>query len=152
MRKRYVFTVLTLTICLAWLKLSPVSAVTYKWVDDEGETHYSQVPPVGKATNRIEPPPAPPPPAPGYSLQELKQRTEKLEASREEAAQKHQRLAEQQALKEENCRRARKNLNTLLNSGRVRYADEAGNLLIMPEEERQARITEVQGQVDEFCK
>ncbi len=59
-------------------------------------------------------------------------------------------MQEAAKLKEENCRRASDNLATLERHGQVSLR-EGGDYRRLTEEERQAKISEAQGHVKEFC-
>lgn len=130
---------------------SSVAQAGFKWVDEKGITHFSQFPPPGRDVQVINtgsarpagdetPPPQPATPAPAPKAAP--------EKSAEQAAQE-QKL---EAMRQENCRRARSNLNTLTTGGRLRYTDAQGVVRFLTDEERKQRTEEAQGQVDEFCK
>ncbi|RCX29857.1 DUF4124 domain-containing protein [Thioalbus denitrificans] len=143
------------TFVLALL-LAPVlatAATTYTWVDDQGVTHFSQFPPEHgevRVINPYVPRPVTPPAeakSPDAMSAEPAEPPRPAESSAEEQAVKQQ----LETVRADNCRKARANLNTLTTGGRLRYTDAEGNVRFLTDEERQARIEEAQGQIEEYC-
>ena len=140
-------------VCL--LGISPVSqARMFKWVDADGNTHYTQTPPPeGIAKEELNLPAS----AKLDNTEAVKafedQQNKKQElAGENEKEQKLQdRSAEHTALKKENCRKARAKLENVQNTGRIRAVDEYGNIVRASEEERQRRITEAQENIKKWC-
>lgn len=134
--------------------LAPVSgyAAMYKWVDEEGNTHYTQQPPPeGVEGTTVKPPPKV---DTEQAVKELQQTREKLQKIEEEHTKQQDETAKQQnqaALKKENCRKAQARLSSLQNARRLRAVDEEGNVTRTTEEEHQARIAEVQEKVKKNC-
>jgi hypothetical protein len=140
---------------LALVLLSPLApAAAYKWVDADGITHYSQFPPGEGPAQEVRVQSEGPRDAAAASAR-LKQEQEQLKAYQESRSQQtttQQKSAQESAAREQNCQRARSNLNTLETFGRLRYTDAEGNVQVMGDEERQARQEEARKQVAEFCK
>lgn len=140
---------------LALVLLAPLaSASTYKWVDANGVTHYSQFPPEGGVAQQVSVEVDRPRDTTAATAR-VQQEQEQLKAyqdSRTEQAGAQQKLAQEIAAREENCRRARSNLNTLETGRRLRYTDADGNVQVMGDEERQAQREEARKQVAEFCE
>ena len=83
------------------------SAQAYRWVDDQGHVHYSQVPPPGKNAEPVRPPP-PPTSSPNQdSLNKALDDSIKAEPERREQAAK---AADAQAQKQQQCQQAREQL------------------------------------------
>ena len=127
----------------------------YKWTDDEGEVHYTQYPPPGRASEAMRPPP----PLPAQSAQSADTKLqEQLETIKQQDAQQQQNIAEQkqqaeiQKIRKQNCETARQNLVNLQRGGNVRYRDADGQVVRLTEEERQKRIEETNAQIKENCK
>lgn len=117
----------------------------YKWVDTQGVTHFdAQPPPTGQAA-QVTLPAAPPPttaPTPANPVDR-----EQLAVD----AKVKQQVAEQEKQRRAYCDGARTNLAQLRNNPRV-MENVAGELRRMTEEQRQARITEMQKAIDQNCR
>ncbi len=140
-------------VCL--LGFSPVShAKMYKWVDADGNTHYTQSPPPdGAAIEDIN--------LPASVNIDTEQAVKSFEAQQEkqqesaETKQKDEkelnREAEHTALKKDNCRKARAKLDNVGSGRRIRAVDEYGNVTRATEEERQRRIADAQEKIEKWC-
>jgi hypothetical protein len=143
-------------LCLAILAMSlsfSVHAQIYTWVDENGQTHYSQQPPASGEAETIDVP-LPPPIDQEQAQQEVDELIEQQQASEtaaEEAQQEQQSEAERQAAIEQNCATAQSNLQLYQNNPGRRFLDEEGNAYRLSEEERQQKIEETQQQIEEFC-
>ncbi len=125
----------------ALLVLAPLSglhaAKLYKWVDDEGQTHYSQLPPErGQATEM-------PMPRTGVRNEISDEEAE------EQAAQADDPVAQLREIRQQNCQIARQNLQVYQTSDRVELPD--GSELEMDEANRAAKIAEAQEMIRQFC-
>jgi len=143
------------SIGLLALCLSPMSgfAQMYKWVDEEGNTHYSQQPPPeGITVETVQPPPRVDTENAVKGLSEQQEKLQKLDEERNKQREEQAKLDEQAALKEKNCRISQDRLNNLLNTGTVRAIDEEGNMTRTTADEHQARIDEVKEKVKKYCK
>lgn len=135
--------------------LFPISgfAQMYKWVDEEGNTHYSQQPPpAGITAETVKPPPKVDTEQAVNELTEQQEKLQKLQEEREKQKEEQAKLDEQAALKQKNCRISQDRLNNLLNTGTVRAIDEEGNLTRTTVEDHQARIDEVREKVKKYCE
>jgi hypothetical protein len=137
-----------LTLCLSL----PASAQMYKWVDSNGEVHYSDKPPPGNIKGEKLREPAPPPaasaPAAGKgeakkdaakagpktaAEQEQAFRKRQLDAAKtQESEEKKQAEARDKA---ENCNRARAAVANLQIGGRQMRADEKGERVYLDEQQ-----------------
>ena len=131
------------------------AGAVYKWVDETGETHYSQTYPTGNyevEKIRNAPPPADDPEQVKQQLQkqvdDMNERAREQEDTKKEAISE----AEYQKIIKENCANARKNLGALNEGGRKRYLTPEGEVVRLTEEERQSRIAEANKQIKEYCK
>lgn len=144
-------------LCLvltAMLLSFSVHAQIYKWVDENGQTHYSEQPPASGEAQQINVPPPPPidPDAAREDIEELIESQQAADQAEQEAAEQAEQAARQQAILKENCRIARENLRLYQNNPGRRMLDEEGNVTRLREEERQQKIQEYQEQVDQFCQ
>lgn len=126
----------------------------YKWVDEQGTTHYSAQPPREKPSQQIdinvnrssdanadgETSKAAPAqqPAPDQQMSDSERIAEIERRSREAVA--------------KNCEIMRKNLETLSQHARVRSVGEDGEVRMLGEDERQARIKKAQDYISANCQ
>lgn len=145
---RVYFTCLLLSVCF-----TAQAADVYQWQDENGITHYGQTPPsdVNAKQMRV---PAPPPVDAEKAQQEIdaliaEQRQAEAEA---EAREDNQREAQAQAdMRAENCKIARRNLETYQNNPGRRFQNADGEVTRPTEEERQKKISEFKQQTERFC-
>lgn len=127
-------------------------ADVYKWVDENGQTHYSQQAPAQQDAELLK---TPPPPAFNPDAQQkVDELIEQQQADREariKKQQEQQQAAKQLAIKQQNCKKAQNNLQQYQNNPSRRVLDAEGNVTKLQEEERQQRIKEFQQQVQEYC-
>lgn len=145
---------ITITILLLiWIE--PTSARTYRWVDENGVTVYSQSPPPsGKATIIKTPPPSPSS-KPGETLDKLKARLNELNESnrkKSEAKAKEKKAAEDAEKNQRICEDAKKHLAYLEGIGRLKKKMDDGNYKILAEEEKTAEMDKTRETISEYCK
>ena len=126
-------------------------ATAYKWVDEDGNTHYTQTPPPGdtpgEAINR---PPRVDTEAAQGEIKALTERADKLQAERvEKAEQRRQQLA-QEAERATLCQQARAS-QASYERPRVNEVMADGSRRVMGEEERQAGLARAGTLVSKFC-
>jgi len=140
-------------VCL--LGISPIShAKLYKWVDADGNTHYTQSPPPdGIATEDVKLPASvnidTEQAIKSFEAQQKKQQELSEENEKEEKEQMRQ--EERAELKKDNCKKAKAKYDNVYNTGRIRAVDEEGNVTRATEEERQRRIADAQGKIEKWC-
>jgi len=127
----------------------------YKWVDQNGDTQYTQMPPptgVQVLEIRSAPPPADDPEAERTKLQQETEALDERMKERQESAAKAEIQEKNKEIRRQNCIRANKNLTELQQGGVKRYRTPDGEVIHLTEEDRQKRITETNAQIAEFCK
>ncbi|WP_126453965.1 DUF4124 domain-containing protein [Sulfuriflexus mobilis] len=137
-------------LCLA----SPAMATLYKWVDENGITQYTQTPPPKGDFSQVTPPPKPAV-DPQQVQSELEKRLEGFQERRENEAKakaEADKKAAEQAEQAAKCEQARKNLTFLQTHPRIRAIDKDGKATQLAEEERQARITQANEAIKQYCK
>jgi uncharacterized protein DUF4124 len=128
-----------------------INAEMYKWVDKDGNTHYSQSPPVDNATVEIIKPPGRVDTESAIkTLNKQKQTADELREDRITAKENKQKAEEEALEKQKRCEQAKKRLASYQRP-RVQIKNEDGSQSLMPEEERQAQIKKSQAYVDEAC-
>lgn len=136
-------------LCIASLLLTSHSfaAKVYKWVDENGVTHFSEHPPKNTQTTVIKP-------KTGHSEPVKYESTAPANDTEATAAAAQQQADEDlaQALKDPTrCAAARKNMETLQNFGRVKVKGEDGSFYYLTPDEQQERIQSTQQAIDESC-
>lgn len=130
----------------------PVGAEMYKWVDENGNVHYTQErPPPGVQGQTIKPPPTVDSEA---AQKQLESRQELLNESREgraKSADQAQLSAEDKAFKVENCRRAQASVAAYsVPNALVQQPD--GSRTRFSEDERLKGLADAEARVKDFCK
>jgi hypothetical protein len=114
----------------------------YRWIDDEGVTHYTAHPPRGRNSTQIRSRTGHSEPVnygtPGAGDQAAGPTTPQVEAV-------------ESARDQERCAAARQNLETLQSMARIRVMGEDGEYRYLDDEERQQRALDSQRVVDETC-
>ena len=126
-------------------------ATAYKWVDEDGNTHYTQTPPPGdtpgEAINR---PSRVDTEAAQGEIRALTERADKLRAERAEKAEQRQKKLAQEAERQARCQQARAS-QAGYERPRVNEVMVDGSRRIMGEEERQAGLARAKTLVSKFC-
>ncbi|MDE1164462.1 MAG: DUF4124 domain-containing protein [Pseudomonas sp.] len=126
-----------------------MGAQIYKWVDAQGQTHFDAQPPTGQATTTVDT--GKPPAAPRPSVAKPANPLEGQARQREIDAQVKQQVADQEDRMQRYCDGIRTNMAQLQNNPRVRENIE-GAVRRLTEEERQAKITDMQQKITENCQ
>ena len=123
----------------------------YKWVDEEGITHYTQQPPPdGIEAENIKPPPVVDTDTASENLEKQQNQVEKLRKGREKSAEQRHDKEQEAKIKAENCSRARSRLQQA-SRPRVAFTNPDGSVRRASEDERQKTINEANKQIEEFC-
>jgi predicted lipid-binding transport protein (Tim44 family) len=129
----------------------PAAAAMYKWVDEEGNTHYSQTPPPGRPAETIAAPKAPPAPPRRENVAEEPADGGGETSATEESGPSE---AERRRIERENaarCREARQLLQRYETTPRIRVPD-GDSFRYLSEEERQQHIRDARKIIQERCK
>ncbi len=129
-------------------------AEIYRWVDENGVVNYTQHKPEDRTAQLVStrgstPPvsaPAEASPAPDSNLTEEQQRM--LDELKAREAERAEQVAE---IRRDNCEKSRSVLQRLTQSERIRVRESGGTERVLPEEERQQRITEAQEGIATNC-
>lgn len=145
---RRIITTASLLLLLSSLALA---APIYKWVDEQGITHFGSEPPSGHqvervSTNTFQPPM--PEKSAAQLAAEAEQASSKTQAQIDREVRKQ--VAEEAAALKKYCANVRHNLAQLENNPRV-LAEIDGKPTRLNEEERQARIAEMKQVIRERC-
>ena len=121
---------------------SSASAGLYKWVDDEGNAHYSQKRPLDQQYERLKAPA----PAPEDS-KALYQSTEQKNSPNNTVAAE---AAKNEKIRATNCTNAKKNLSSY--TVYRRHRDKDGNVTYIDDKERAKKIEEAKQAINDFCE
>jgi len=129
---------------LAGLSLAASAATYYRWVDDEGITHYTAAPPQGIKSEKVTsynhgstPAPEPKP-------------SEETDAVAKESAESQS--APPVSLKDpERCARAKQRINTLQSNNRIRMRSDDGEYHFLSQEEIQEELAKSQQAIEQSC-
>lgn len=139
-------------ILLILILLSPLlaRAELYRWVDAQGQTHYTQTPPPGLQAQTLAPPLPPPRSPPSSNLKQYSEALDKVAAERAKAGAA---AAQHQAKKDQICRIARARIDLLESrpSHRVGVRDASGNLARMTPEQHAQDLETTRKAADLSC-
>lgn len=147
----------------ALLLSSPAHAEdVYKWVNKDNEVQYTQMPPPhgikairiqSKAPAAVESNDVAAAPGDEASPADTEQAAEDMPDAEtgEEQAETPDRNEVLSRASQENCEKARRNLENL-NRGNVRLRTSSGEVIRLTEEERQQKIVETNAQIELFCE
>ena len=132
-----------------------IQAGVYRWVDENGVTVYSQVPPpVGVQKKRIDAP-VPPPVTEEEAWkavnQDWKAMHDRQDIIKEQATADSER-AEKTQNEEKNCAIAQRTLEELENSGRKRVKTADGKIQRMSAKEREQQLTKAREMESQYCR
>lgn len=143
-----------LAVLIVMLALAPNigAAAVYKWLDNNGVTHYGSEPPVGVDSQKLH---AAPPPASGAAqqYQNLKSREGALErrlTEQKKAARAEQKQDALQKTQAGNCAKAKDQLHMLQTRRRIQVS-EGGSVHTMTGEVRAQKIGELNKYMAKNC-
>ena len=140
---------------ISLILLTPATARTYRWVDENGQTVYSQSrPPSGEVTI-IKPPPPAPDSEPNETMNKLKARldaSDKAKKKKNDAKEKGDKEARNAEIRKKNCENAKSNLTSLEQHARVRMKMDDGNYKHLTDEERAAEVEKAKKAIEKYCK
>lgn len=121
---------------------SSASAGLYKWVDNEGNVHYSQKRPANKQFERIK--------APAAAPENSKPLYETSNPETKSGATAAKETAKNKEIRASNCKKAKKNLNNYQVHRRLR--DKEGNVTIIDDKERAKQIENATKAISNYCE
>ena len=138
-------------LSLITFSISTTTAAVYKWVDEKGNVHYSEQRPKQSEAEKVKIDKAPPPSSSSYKKPSLKTTDDKnnKDKSNTKANSNNAEIAKE---KQKLCAEARKDLELMQSTGRLRVKDDEGNITYMPEEDKAARIKRNQDRIKEYCQ
>jgi hypothetical protein len=146
-----------LVFCLAFLCASANAGEIFKWVDEQGNVHYSQDPPMNKSAQPMNiKVPKESAASEETSAQSASTAADKPPAGDEDKAAEQKALQEAAARKREeaekkNCQIAMKRLATITAGGRLYEVDENGERHYWDDQTLKAKQADAQKDVDQWC-
>ncbi len=129
-----------------------VNAEMYKWIDEDGNTQYSQSPPIGNtAVEIIKPPSRVDTESAAKALDERKETADKLREDRIKSTEENQTAEEEALAKQQKCDQARKRLASYQRP-RVSLTNSDGSKRVLSDEERQAEIAKSNESIKTYCE
>jgi hypothetical protein len=138
----YPMLVLILTVFTSLNSTSLNAGAIHKWVDDQGNVHYSDAPPAKTVSKNVRVQSAPS--DPGKALPRLNTPDPSSETTQSE-----QKVPEEQAANI--CASAKADLEVIGNSDRIQLQTADGSLRYLTDEEIAERKASSQTEVDRFC-
>ena len=137
-------------IYLMFLASMTLNAGTiHKWVDEEGNVHYGDAPPVAAKTEGVRVQAAPSNPGKALPRLSTQQGSEDTESGTTETAE-NDNIPEDQARLA--CEKAQEDLKVISNSDRVKLRSADGSTRYMTTEEIEERKTQSEADVERFCQ
>jgi len=131
----------------------PAYAAMYKWIDEDGNVHYTQTKPdIDVETEIINPQSKADNTELEREISDRKAREKGYEEYQREKEKEQEQLAKQEALRETNCKKSKELLEKVKSMRRFRVKDEEGNPTWADNDQHQATIDRLQGNVKKFCK
>lgn len=129
----------------------PIVAAVYKWVDEDGKTIYSQTPPPGDTEVDIIKTPAQVDTSNALkAMQDDINRVDSLRETRLNKAEDKQKIKEDLAFRQENCRRSQARLASY-SVPRARILQADGSRIRPDEETRQKELIKSREMIQEWC-
>ena len=127
------------------------TANMYKWIDENGNTHYTQSPPPdGIDGVIIKPPSSVDEDSALKTVEKQKKKADKLLENRKKQAEKEEKEQAEIDRLNKNCEISKSNVASL-ERPRVNFEDDEGNVYSAPEEERLERLKKAKEDVEEYC-
>ncbi|HEX5340381.1 MAG TPA: DUF4124 domain-containing protein [Gammaproteobacteria bacterium] len=145
---------LLLAACAGLLLLNAAQADTvYRWVDAQGNVHYSQTPPANSKAKAkpVEIAPAPSDPASLAQAQDLQQVVSDKQQVEQLRAQKTQQEAAKKAQQQKACDAARQRVQRYDEVHRVAHKDKDGNVVYSSGDDLVKLRQQAQQQADKLC-
>lgn len=135
-----------LTTAMA-LAPAAIGQPVYKWVDDNGVTHYAQQPPAHGEAQLIDPADSPRPPAEPQSDDD----TAAADDASTDAASDDSDDSELPSNMSEYCQQMRERAETLAGDAPLQIRQDDGNLQKLSDEQRAERLEQTRSQIDQHC-
>lgn len=143
------------TLALSCGGLLPASAAVYRWVDAQGQVHFSDQAPTGSHPPTLDLPTAPAPPITNDEAARRAKQQRLLRAWSEEDRQQaaaQAKAARQQAMRQKRCALARDRLRSYRQARYLYDLDAQGKRRILSDSEYQQALQQAQDAVTQWCE
>ncbi len=131
--------------------INNVSADVYKWLDDDGNVHYSQKSPPGVKADAIKSPQAVDPTETQKRV-DILIKEQKIATKEKHLTDKERKIAAEKRKKQrENCSKARHNLKLYEDNPHARVLDDEDEATYITEEKRQENISKLKKYINDHC-
>jgi hypothetical protein len=140
------------------LATTSASAATYKWVDENGQTVYSQTPPPSGAqgVERIKGPPRPPSNSGSATAQKTKENAaaiDERQGDKKTQQQDKKKMQQAEADRKKHCDGMREDVDVLTNKPIVRRTSEDGSeSVVLTTEQREADVKVLRERLKKECQ
>lgn len=151
-----------LALVLAWWAPLPLAAPAladvYKWTDSQGQVHYADRPPnqapapAQRLGTGADPRREAEAEAARRALADKLSATKQKQQQEQEAQAKRQAALEDQARKDERCRKARDRVTLLAQGGRIARINAQGERYFLDDAQREAETIQAQREMEEICR
>lgn len=142
------------TLVIVWIvlygTLAHADGGIYKWVDDQGNVHYRDLPPPQGSLYQTLQKPSAPSRDPEIVMQELREKVEALDRAKA-TAQQPENSANSEAQRSQNCEQAQRNLEILNTSSVPVRIDSDGNRMALDAQQRQEEVEQNRKYIEDFC-
>ena len=144
---------ISVAIVSAFLFSPLIQAAMYKWVDADGNTHYTQQPPPGDIEAKKIQADIPKVDSEGANseIERQKEKADKLRKARQDQAKEDSVREQNEAIQAENCNRSKQQVSTY-SRPRGLIEQEDGSRIRISEEQRLEGLSKAKEMVDKYCK
>lgn len=153
----------SIIFCGLFFSTSSSLAGIYKWVDDQGNTHYGSQPPPNTSRQKMDVQRYAPRDTSSYAKPGAKKIDEKADATEKSAEPAQEEKIEQQpkevveskADKKRRlaaCTSARNSLSKMQSTGRIRQKDKDGNINYLSDKQKNASMKQLRNSISKHCK
>jgi len=136
---------------LVWCNPLPAGGAVYKWVDEQGNIEYRDVPPPsGNQFETIRRSSGQPAPDPKEVTRKLQERLEAAEQERDDALRAKE-LMDPTARRAESCRQAQRNVSILEKEHTAVRTDPDGKEVVLDKAQREEELVRNRRLVQEYC-
>ncbi|MBI5892031.1 MAG: DUF4124 domain-containing protein [Nitrosomonadales bacterium] len=151
---RYLTTSIVGLLLLTFFTTNTGTAAVFKWVDEQGVTHYSAAPPANRKGEQVKTQPAPAVPEETNEQSSMKNwaATEELRASKNRREQQEAAETQEKSERMQKCTLARQRLDILLKQGRIYKLNEAGEKVFYDDDFHDAETVRMKEAVRKYCR
>lgn len=144
---------IALTVVLLLAATAAAADQVYKWVDQNGQVHFSQTPPAttGVTAQSVTVNAPPPDPQGLQNDQNLEKQIQKQNKAAQDAAERNKPDPQKEAEKKARCDDLRSHLAALQVQGRAATVDAQGNVSYLSDDQRAQQEQALQDQISKNC-